>query len=50
MLLSNLSGTIRDTWSQKLLSMQRRGSKEQGKTDLIQFINDKTVIMTVPVS
>ena len=50
MLLSNFSGFIRDTRSRKLLSIQRKGSKEQGKTDLIQFLKDKAVIMTVPVS
>ena len=48
MLLSKLSGSIRDKWSQKILTIQRRVEREP-EMDFNQFVNNKTLIVADPV-
>ena len=46
MVLSNLPGSVRDKWSQKVLTIRRRGNREPEMADFIQFLNSKTLIVT----
>ena len=45
MLLSKLPGSVRDKWSRKVLTIQRRGNRESEMADFIHFVNDETLIL-----
>ena len=49
MLLSKLPGSVRDKWSRKVLTIQRRGNRVPEMADFIQFVNNETLIGTDPV-
>ena len=49
MLLSKLPGSARDKWSLKVLTIRIRGNRELEMADFIQFVNNKTLIVTDPV-
>ena len=49
MLLSKLPGSVRDKWSRKILTIQRRGNRVPEMADFIQFVNNETLIGTDPV-
>ena len=49
MLFSKLSGSVKDKWSRKVLTIRRRGNRERDMADFIQFANNETLIMTDPV-
>ena len=46
MKFSKLPGKGRDMWSRKVLAIRRKCKREPDMTDLIQFVNDETVIVT----
>ena len=48
-LLSKLPRSVRDKWSWKVLTIGRRGNREPEMTNFIQFVNNKTLIVTDPV-
>ena len=49
MLVSKLPGSGRDRWSRKVLKIRRKHRRWPDKMDLIQFVNDETVIVTDPI-
>ena len=49
MLLSRLSGSVRDKWSRNVLTIHRRYKREPDLTDFIHFVNNVTIV-TNPIS
>lgn len=49
MQLSKLLGSITDKLFQKVLTVRRRSNREPEIADFIQFVNEKTRIITYPV-
>ena len=49
MLLSKLPGTSRDKWFKNVLTIRRRQERESSLIDLIQLVNDETLIVSDPI-
>lgn len=47
--LSNLPGSVRDKCYSKVLTMQTWASRELEVADFIQFVNEKTLVVTHPM-
>ena len=49
MMLSNLPGSARDTWSRKVLTIRQNQRRESGLSDFIKFVDNEGLIVSNPL-